>query len=127
MANSTRANHYEIVGDGISGTVDTSSITGQPVIGVEVDGEALQNARLRDGAIGLEVSGIVRAVPDLETVRASVVLPRVNIDGDGPSPFAGVALLTTVRTTIAGPRLVDGALEQYTVRPVGGTAAAVVF
>ena len=64
--------------------------------------------------------------PDLETVRASIVVPRVNV-GEGACPFVGVTLLTTIRTTIGGPRLVDGSLELYTVRPIGGTAEAVEF
>ena len=126
MASSTQANHYVVTGDGISGTIDTSSFSGQPVVGIEVDGETLQDAELREAAIGIEVSGIVRAVPDLETVRASIVVPRVNV-GEGACPFVGVALLTTIRTTIGGPRLVDGSLELYTVRPIGGTAEAVQF
>jgi hypothetical protein len=36
-------------------------------------------------------------------------------------------LLTSIRTSIGGPRLVDGALELYTLRPIGGTAEAVQF
>ena len=126
MASSTQANHYVVIGDGISGTIDTSSISGQPVVGLEVDGESLQDPELRETPLGLEASGIVRSIPDLETVRATVIVPRMNVDG-GACPFVGVALLTSIRTSIGGPRLVDGALELYTLRPVGGTAEAVVF
>jgi hypothetical protein len=126
MTSSTLANHYVIAGDGISGTIDTSSFSGQPVVGVEVDGQALEDVKLREIALGIQVTGLVRAIPDLETVRATILVPRANVD-ESPVVFAGVALLTTIRTSIGGPRLVDGPLELYSVRPIGGSAETVQF
>jgi hypothetical protein len=80
-------------------------------------------------ALGIQVSGVVRSIPDLETVQATILLPHVNVGGiaDPSSSFAGVALLTTIRTSIAGPRLVAGPLEQFSLRPLGGNAQSVTF
>jgi hypothetical protein len=120
------ANHYVLAGSGVEGTVDTSSITGKPVIDVRVGGRAVSTPELVESDLGLEVRGIVESIPDLRTVQLNLIMPVVNVQ-DGPLPFAGVALLTTTRTSIGGPGLVEGPLQDYELRPVSGTAEAVQF
>jgi len=119
----TPANHYILVGS-IDGIIDTSGPGGQPVVSIRLDGTPLENAELRDGEDGIEVTALVEQVPDLRTVRLRLIIPRVNVVA-GATPFPGVALIITGLTTIGGPSLVEGPLQLYDLRPVGGTAEAV--
>jgi hypothetical protein len=119
----TPANHYVLVGS-INGIIDTSGPGGQPVVNIQLDGTPLENAELRDGDDGIEVTALVEQVPDLRTVRLRLIIPRVNVAADA-TLFSGVALITTGLTTIGGPNFVEGPLHLYDVRPVAGTAEAV--
>jgi hypothetical protein len=119
----TPANHYVLVGS-IDGIVDTSGPGGRPAVNIQLDGTPLENAELRDGDDGIEVTALVEQVPDLRTVRLRLILPRVNV-GSEATVFSGVALITTGLTTIGGPHLVEGPLHLYDVRPVAGTAEAI--
>lgn len=118
------ANHYVLTG-GVTGTVDTTSITGRPIISVAVDGTAVADAELRRTPIGLEVSGLVEQVPDLKTVTVTMILPIVRLQFGEQITAAGVALITTTRTSIA-PQILEGALQTYEVRPVAVTASVVI-
>jgi hypothetical protein len=121
--NTRPANHYVVVGT-IDGIVDTSGLTGAPVVDIRLDGKPIENAQLHDCDDGIEVTALVEQVADLRSVRLRLILPKVNVGADA-TPFAAVAVLTTELTTIAGPDLVEGPLHFYEVRPVGGTADAV--
>jgi hypothetical protein len=121
--NTRPANHYVLVGS-IDGIVDTSGVGGAHTVNIRLDGNPLENAVLRDGDDGIEVTALVEQVPDLRSVRLRLILPRVNVGVDA-TVFAGVGLLTTELTTVGGPQLVEGPLHLYDVRPVAGTADAV--
>jgi hypothetical protein len=123
MTNET-ANNYVLTGGGVEGTVDTTSITGKPVVDVRVGDRAVDAPELVGTELGLEVRGTLETIPDLREVRLTLILPVVNVDG-AERTFAGVALITTTRTSIGGPRLVDGPLQSYELLPVSGTASAV--
>jgi hypothetical protein len=120
------ANHFTLARGGVKGTVDTSSLTGDVVIDIAVDGEQVIVPSLVDTQNGFEVSAVVEQVPDSHTVRLTLLLPHVNL-AEGSARFTGVGILTTARTTIGGESLVDGVVHHYEVRSVGGTAEAVVF
>ena len=118
------ANHYVLTG-GVTGTVDTTSITGRPIVAIEVDGTAVADAELRPTPIGLEVSGLVEQVPDLKTVTVTIILPVVRLQFGEQITASGVALITTTHTSIA-PQILEGALQDYEVRPVAVTASVVI-
>jgi len=118
------ANHYDIVGAGIRAVVDTNGIAGLPVVSLVVDGRTIDGATVASDAYGLTVDGVVDEVFDKETVLVRLVLPRVNVAG-AEVLFAGLALLTTARTSIGGPGLVQGAVHLYDVRPLAGVASVV--
>lgn len=121
----TPANHYQISG-GADGVIDTAGFSGKPSVQITVDGQQIADAELQQTEIGLEVTGIVDAQPDLYTVHARLLLPRVNVHSD-PVACAGLLILVRVATSIAGPRLIEGAVESYETRPVAGHATAVEF
>ena len=123
---SQSANHFTLTGGGLKGTVDTTGLTGDPVIDITVDGQPVVAPSLVDTPNGFEVSAVVEQVPDLHTVRLTLLLPHVNLAGTAER-FTGVGVLTTARTTIGGESLVDGVVHTYDVRSVRGTADAVAF
>jgi hypothetical protein len=127
MTITAEANHYSISGIGIHGAVDTSSISGEPVASLEVDGTPVPHLSFNDTERGLEVSGVVSAVPDNKTEYVTVFLPRVGVEDNAAVTWTGLALITTALQSFAGPSLIGGARHDYAVRPVGGTAEKVDF
>jgi hypothetical protein len=119
------ANHFVVSGAGIEGTIDTSGIAGDPVVSLTVDGSELQAPSLAVTGDGVVVRGIHEQVPDDHTVEAVVTVPEVNLDESGSATCAGLAVLVTQRTSIGGPRLVDGPLQEYELRPLAVTASSV--
>jgi hypothetical protein len=119
------ANHYVLDG-AVAGTVDTSSLTGDPVVSLQFNGADLQDPQLRESFAGLEVSALIGARPDLDSQELLVLLPRVNIL-DEPVVFAGLGVVVTTRTTIGGPKLINGAVHSYEIHPVAGNASVVEF
>jgi hypothetical protein len=69
--------------------------------------------------------GIHEEVPDDHTVEAVVTLPEVNLDDSRSETCAGFAVLVTERTSIGGPPLVAGPLQDYELRPLAVTASFV--
>jgi hypothetical protein len=66
-------------------------------------------------------------MPDAATFYLTLLLPEINLSSDGaPTPFATLAILTAELTTIAGPGLIIGALQEYEVVTLEGTAEFVV-
>jgi hypothetical protein len=121
----TAANQYALVGSGVDGVIETSSVTGRPSVEIRIDEKPLDGAEVRVSEHGFEVTGVVEQVPDSHSVYLRLVVPAVNVDTE-PLPFSGLALLTTARTPLA-PALIEGAVHQYDMRPVGGMADAVEF
>ncbi|MFI9504166.1 hypothetical protein [Nocardia sp. NPDC052566] len=119
------ANHYVLSG-GVDGIVDTSSLHGKPNITLRVGGNEVAEVELLDTEIGLEITGIIDAKPDLFVEYLRLLLPRVNVH-DGAVEFAGLAVRIRSATTIGGPDLVQGAVESYQAVPVAGQADAVEF
>jgi hypothetical protein len=89
-----------------------------------VDDQAPIDPELVDTDLGLEIHGTLETIPDQHTVRLRLILPVVNIRDDA-RPFAGLALITTTRTSIGGPGLVEGPLQSYKLLAVSGTAETV--
>ena len=78
--------------------------------------------------IGTLVTVDVAFVPDLETVTFSLFVPAVNLrNGAAEAPVEIIGLLTSARTSIGGPGLVQGQLKTYQTIPLAGTAKVVDF
>jgi hypothetical protein len=124
MANQS-ANHFTLAGGGLKGTVDTTSLTGDPAVDITVDGQQVVDPSLVDTQNGFEVTAVVEQVPDSHTVRLTLLVPHVNLTAGKPRRFTGVGILATARTTIGGESLVDGVVHRYDLRSVNGTAEVV--
>jgi hypothetical protein len=88
-------------------------------------GDVAANAELRDHDTEIEVTALVEQVPDLAPCGS---LSSSQESTSAPlSPCSlGVGLVTTDLTTFGGLDLVDGPLHLYDVRPVAGTAEALL-
>jgi hypothetical protein len=117
----TAAQHYTFTGKGLSGVLDLSSVPGRPSASLMVDGHKVEPT-IDVAGPGIVLRAPVSATPDLETVAIELTLPDVNLPAD-TATFAGIAVLTTARTSIGGPRLVRGAVQSYEIRPVAGRAS----
>ena len=99
-----------------SGSNRTLTVDGIAASDIEVEGLAMGGH-----VLGWAVSGYLDAIPDLHSRSIAVLLPRVNADSVVES-FNGVAMVITHHTSIGGPSLVKGALQEYDVRKIAGTA-----
>jgi hypothetical protein len=73
--------------------------------------------------LGRLVTVMIEAVPDGYVRDLTLLVPDVNpVDGQPSVPVATLAIVTTHLTSIGGPRLVAGPLQEYEVVAVAGTA-----
>jgi hypothetical protein len=116
------ANHFIVSGQGIDGVIDIAGPSGASLTSVAVDGRALRAPAIDITRQGIVVTAIHEEVPDDHTLVVTLTIPQVNIDA-GPGASAGLAVLTTERTSVGGPKLVSGPLHLYELRPLAVTAS----
>ncbi len=119
-------NLFDLEGNGVKILYQTTTFAGPP----EFTFEGPEGRVTRKGsdieaaqtALGTEVTILLRAVPDLEVVTVTLVLPSVALDGD-PQPFATFAVETTGALHIGGPgHLGPGPLATYRIFELSGAA-----
>lgn len=127
----TQPNLFELAGEYTQITYSTTSITGQPQFhyqdqqrDVNVAGEDI---RSQDTEIGTQITVTLEVIPDLHTLTVTLLVPRINLGGGTESPLSTLAILTTHRTSIGGPDLVEGQLKTYEAVALEGTARLVQF
>ena len=118
------ANHLVVSGAGIDGAIDLTSVSGEGVVSLTVDGQALRAPIVETTREGIVVRAIHEEVPDSHTVVVTVTIPQMNLDSE-PQTGAGFAVLTTARTSIGGPALVSGPLQLFELRPLAVTASII--
>jgi hypothetical protein len=125
-------NHFALSGAETQLTYDAATAAGEPrltydgpygtrtVIGDEI--------RAEESALGPLVTVYLGAFPDQGELWLTLLLPRFNStsSADPDTPFATLAILKWVISTIAGPPRI-GALEEYRVLPLAGTARLVLI
>ena len=60
-------------------------------------------------------------------LTVSLLVPQINLNDGDESPLSTPAILTTHRTSIGGPGLVEGQVQTYEVVALEGTASLVAF
>jgi hypothetical protein len=112
-------------------TYSTTSITGQPQFFYRDQQREFtftgDEIRSLDSEIGMLITVTLEVIPDLHTLTLTLLLPQINLDEGNESAFSTLAILTTHRTSIGGPRLVKGPLQTYEVVALEGTARLVTF
>jgi hypothetical protein len=124
-------NHFVLAGEETRIVYDETAGAGEPRLTYEgpygsqtFAGDTL---RTEESTLGRLVTGSLGAFPDQGELWLTLLLPEFNpttIDAD-PTPFATLAILKWVVSTIAGPPR-TGALEEYRVVPLEGTAQLVM-
>jgi hypothetical protein len=90
--------------------------------------EVRETATPVDTPIGRLVTATIRANPDSDSHSITILLPDVNLrptddnEKGAEAPFETVAVWTTTRSSIGGPRLVEGPIHSYTQADMTGTA-----
>jgi hypothetical protein len=114
----------------VQSSYSTSSIAGQPILrykdskgSYSFKGDQIHTQKTE---IGTMVMVTLETVPDLRVVTLTLLVPAINLD-DSAREFKTIAIRTTSKTTIGGPRLVKGAVQSYEVIDLKGTANSVVF
>lgn len=73
--------------------------------------------------MGIVVSVQLEVISDLHTIFLSVAVPEGNRPSDARSiAVSTFAVISTERTSIAGPQLVGGQIRRYEVIPLQGNA-----
>lgn len=128
----TQANLFDLKSADYKISFSTSSLDGRPHFSY-TKGKVTKNfvgdqIKQEETAIGNLISVVLKSVPDLQTVVLSVLLPQVNIPHDKDSiNFKTEGIVTTIKTSIAGPKLVSGAVQSYKYSVLRGVAKAVFF
>jgi hypothetical protein len=132
-------NMYSLRADGVEISYATSSLTGEPTFSFSYEDEEIEVAATGDeittmpvtpGAgwpLGTLIAVYVDAAPDAWARTLTLMLPDINLDEGRETPFTTFALLTRHLTSIAGPDLVMGQLQEYELIPLHGMAQAVMF
>ena len=127
----TQPNLFELAGEYTQITYSTTSFTGQPQFhyqdrqrDVNVTGDDIRSL---ETGIGTQVTVTLEVIPDLHTLTVTLLVPQINLDESNESPLSTLAILTTHRTSIGGPGLVEGQLQTYEAVALEGTARLVAF
>lgn len=131
MADIAAPNLYELACANDLVTYSTSSIDGSPRFSFQ-DGDRSFSASgpeisARPTDLGTEVTVTLESIPDDRTVTLTLLIPGVNLAEETEASVDTVLIETTNRTSIGGPRLVNGQLQTYRTTRLHGTARIVDF
>ena len=108
------------------GPIGFGPVDERPIESVTIVGDAIHTEQVL--YLGQLVTGYLGAMPDAATFYLTLLLPEFNPMSREAAPvaFSTLAILTTQLTSIAGPALIEGALQEYAVVEMEGTAELVV-
>jgi hypothetical protein len=127
----TEPNLYHLHGKtkGFSVEYSKTSIAGVPLLNVVLEGASHSfrgdQISTLDSPFGSLVTVTLSATPDLETVTFTLAVPAMNLAGSDGTIHT-FAVITTNRTSIGGPALVQGQLQTYQRFALTGRAENVV-
>lgn len=126
-----RPNKFVLKGQDIAITYETTSFSGQPLLSGQYKGETLnfmgKNIRQSETEIGQLVTVTLRYEPDRATITLTLLIPRINLEGnESSSPFQTEAIITEHLTSIGGPDLVKGPIQKYQFESLEGLASIVI-
>ncbi len=129
MTNPNDPNTFELNGEGIDVTYTTGSRGGIPRFlyrgenaSIDVVGDEI---RARETELGTEVTVTLEHVPDLHSVRVTLLLPKINLADEPKVEFNTALIEITNRTTIGGPVFIVGPVQLYRFFRLRGEATAV--
>jgi len=116
-AETVPANSYECRGAGISVSYATTSFTGEPILTLTTPAGSLSQSgeqiSTQDTVLGKLVSIVTGQTPDLSTETLTLIVPDVNVTGtETRVRFTSELFTTTTHTSIGGPALVTGPVQE---------------
>ena len=123
-----QANHFVLRGEGLEITYDEITFAGPPQLTYQVvqgvDSRTFSGNELssRESDIGTLVTVTLEAIPDDKRTLFTLLIPTINVTETNEVPFETLAIYTTVRDSIIGPKGVRGAVESYQCVQLEGTA-----
>lgn len=118
------ANHFSITTKELEATIDTSAIDGGQAISLSFKGRPVDNLRLESSVDGSIVTAELESIADEHTVHLRLFIPDVNVQQESVA-ISTIALLTTVRSSIGGPQLVEGQIDLYEIQTASGLASVI--
>jgi hypothetical protein len=131
-ANTTPANLFECTGAGITVNYTSSNLIGQPTLNISLEGKNYSAIGLeildQETVLGSLLSLTKASVPDLYTDTLTFVKPNVNVSGFGETVSFFTRLFSTRNhTSIGGPQLVEGVIQNSQSKLLHCIATAAVF
>ncbi|MBH8566991.1 hypothetical protein I8748_33415 [Nostoc sp. CENA67] len=125
-------NLFELQGKDTQITYSTSSIAGVPQFNYQTPSLNLNfsdtEIRTQDTEIGRQITVTLEQIPDQQTVTLTLLIPTINLPQQViENSITTVAIITTERTSIGGPDLVNGQLQIYDILSLQGIARLVDF
>jgi hypothetical protein len=125
-------NLFDLQGKDTQITYSTSSIAGVPQFNYQTPSLNLNfsdtDIRAQDTEIGRQITVTLEQTPDLQTITLTLLIPTINLPPEATeNPVETVAIMTTARTSIGGPDLVDGQIQIYDTLSLQGKARLVNF
>ncbi len=128
---SSRANHFELTDEQLKITYDETTFNGQPQVTYQEEpGEEPrvfrgEEVRVRNSELGSQVTVTLESIPDSETILLTLFIPEIYLRNVSEYRFETIAIETTVRNSFAGPKGVQGAIQNYAVWDLDGMAQIV--
>ena len=123
-----QANRFVLRGEGLEITYDEITFAGSPQLTYQVvqgvhsrtfSGNELSS---KESDIGTLVTVTLEVIPDDKRTLFTLLIPTINVTETNEVPFETLAIYTTVRDSIIGPKGVRGAVESYQCVQLEGTA-----
>jgi len=126
------ANLYECKGNGVAVTYSTTSFTGEPRITFQFRNTTISRSgddiQTQDTVLGSLVTIVLRTVPDLFTDTLTLIAPAAHLTDRIPEvTFVTRLFKTHTRTSVGGPALVEGLIQQSASQRLVCAATAVNF
>jgi hypothetical protein len=121
-----RPNSFRLSGeDNVEVTYEETSTTGEARFTYREGGGEIARSgdeiHREETSIGTLVTIELEAVPDLQAVKLTLLIPIINLP-NGDAEFETLAIETTEQTTIGGPGMLSGPLQRYRTRTLHGAA-----
>lgn len=131
FAANTPATFYDCRGPLLTVKYNTGAI-GEPSLSVARGGKPIvkrgDEVRVETTVLGSLATIVVRSVPDAFTETFTLLAPDVNVPSDNPTvAFTTELFRTRTNTTIGGPALVQGVIQESISEPLSCRASTPIF
>ena len=117
---------YNLAGDGIKIAFSMKNPKALELVYEDKQGERKFSGhaiKLEKLELGFMASVVLEQVPDLRSITLTLAVPSANRTNNQKSiPVKTFGVRTTIRTSMAGPKLVEGQIQAYEIHVLEGNA-----